>query len=199
MYRHGWYQIAFARELAAEVSAAAASLTRLVVLQTQAGLRVADAVCPHRGANLAFGGRFADDTLVCPFHGFHIGLGEPSKHGFCVREYRTLVAGGLVFVRLSNDHDNGFASVMEKLVGCQFIVPGFTLKVRSSAEMVIENAFDQAHFGPVHGIATHGAFRMRPSERGTSSRRHVRATAFAVAAWPVGIGGRPRSIPGSGV
>jgi hypothetical protein len=93
-------------------------------------------------------------------------LGEPSDQGFCVHEYRTLIVNGLVFVQMSDHYDNGFRAFMEKLTGSTLVVPGFSLKVRAPAEMVIENAFDQAHFAPVHGIGTRGTFRMRPSKSG---------------------------------
>jgi len=67
---------------------------------------------------------------------------------------------------MSDGFDNGFAGVMEKLGASLTLIPGFSLKVRTQPEMVIENAFDQAHFGPVHGIGISRAFQMRPSERG---------------------------------
>jgi phenylpropionate dioxygenase-like ring-hydroxylating dioxygenase large terminal subunit len=166
MYRHGWYQIAFDREITLPVSPSAIGARRLVVLRGSEGLRVADATCPHRGADLGFGGSYDGRAIVCPFHGFRIGLGGPSDQGFCVREYRTLVVGGLVFVQLSGEHDNGFAAFMEKLAATSLLIPGFSLRVRAQAEMVIENAFDQAHFAPVHSIDTRGAFSMRPSDNG---------------------------------
>jgi 3-ketosteroid 9alpha-monooxygenase subunit A len=166
MYHHGWYQIAFERELDGNVCSAAVGMLRLVMVRDADGVRAFDAVCPHRGADLAVGGRFDGGALICPFHGFRIGLGERSENDFCVREYRTLVTGGLVFVQMSNDYDNGFACVIEKLGKSHFIMAGFTLRVRSASEMVIENAFDQAHFRPVHGIGMHGEFRIRSSESG---------------------------------
>jgi hypothetical protein len=127
---------------------------------------VADAACPHRGAHLGHGARFEDGALICPFHGFRIGLGEPSSHGLCVREYQALFVGGLVFVQISDALDNGFGKVMENLQATHVIVPGFAVTVRAPSELVIENAFDQAHFGPVHGIGIARAFEMRPSQHG---------------------------------
>ena len=166
MGRRGWYQVGFEHEITASVTPAAVGRMRLVILKGPAGLRVADAVCPHRGADLGFGGRWDGRSIVCPFHNCRVGLGEPSEHGFSVNEYRTLVAAGLVFVQLSDDQDNGFSDFIERLAATTLVVPGFTLKVRTAAELVIENAFDQAHFAPVHGIGTTGRFRMCPSEHG---------------------------------
>jgi nitrite reductase/ring-hydroxylating ferredoxin subunit len=166
MYHHGWFQIAFDRDLNCEVSQAIVGTRRLVIVRAGEQIRAFDATCPHRGADLAVGGRFDGCALVCPFHGFRIGLGKESEHGFCVREYRTLAVGGLVFVQLSQHYDNGFEVALLELNRNQFIMPGFSLNVRSPADMVIENAFDQAHFRPVHTINTHGVFQIRPTWKG---------------------------------
>jgi len=165
-YRHGWYQVAFERELTGEVSAASVGATALVVLRTPGGVRVADAACPHRGAHLGYGARFRSGALVCPFHGFRVGFGEPSDEGLCVREYHALTVGGLVFVQMSDVHDNGYAKVMENLQATHLLVPGFAMTVRAPSELVIENAFDRGHFRPVHGIGIGRAFEMRPSQHG---------------------------------
>ena len=166
MYRHGWYQIAFEHELTRDVTPVAVGERRLVVVRTQSGLRVADAVCPHRGAHLGFGGSYANGAIICPFHGLRIGLGEPMEHELCVHEYTTLAIGGLVFVLLSAQEDNGFTDLMKAFAESRTILPGFALKIRCQPELVIENAFDQAHFRPVHGVDTEKNFRMRPSEHG---------------------------------
>jgi nitrite reductase/ring-hydroxylating ferredoxin subunit len=160
MYRHGWYQVAFEREISRDVTSACVGGVRLAVLRGPSGIRVVDAVCPHRGADLSIGGALAGDHIVCPFHGFLVGVGSASAQAFCARLYPSLVIGGLVFVRLSQDYDNGFADFMQRLVADSTIVPGFALKMRGTADLVIENAFDQAHFRPVHGIGLHGTFRL---------------------------------------
>jgi nitrite reductase/ring-hydroxylating ferredoxin subunit len=166
MHGRGWYQVAFESELTREVTPAAVGARRLLLLRMPEGLRITDATCPHRGADLGHGGRLDNGAIVCPFHGFHIGIGKPGAHGLHVRDYPSLVIGGLVFARPCDGHDNGFASMMKELGRQRIIVPGFTLKLRAAAEMVIENAFDQAHFRSVHGIGLHGGFRLRPSETG---------------------------------
>jgi nitrite reductase/ring-hydroxylating ferredoxin subunit len=166
MYQHGWFQIAFDRELTREVSPASIGQLRLVLVRVGSEITAFDAICPHRGADLGIGGRHDRGALVCPFHGFRIGLGQDSEHGFCVRRYRTLTIGGLVFVQLSDQHDNGFADALETLARDRFILPGFSLNVRSTADIVIENAFDQAHFRPVHAIGMQGEFSVRPTQNG---------------------------------
>src|SRR5205814_490494 len=113
---------------------------------------VFDAVCPHRGAHLAYGGRLTAQTVVCPFHGHRIGLGGVSGDGFCVRAYATLVHGGGVFVRLSDRVEPDFARAVQELGEDHTFVPGFEMTTRTTMEVVIENGFDSAHFRSVHGL-----------------------------------------------
>jgi phenylpropionate dioxygenase-like ring-hydroxylating dioxygenase large terminal subunit len=166
MYSHGWFQIAFDSDVTSDVSATSIGPRKLVIVRTPEGVRVADAICPHRGANLAFGGLYRQGALLCPFHGHRIALGSVSAPQYCVREYKTASLGKLLFVQLSEHEDNGFARKMAVLSSETMLVPGFSLKVRAAPDIVIENAFDQTHFGPVHGIKVEGSFRMLPSQCG---------------------------------
>lgn len=166
MYSKGWYQVAFERDLTKDLTAADLGPTRLVVARMPTGVRAFDADCPHRGAHLAIGGRLEDGAIVCPFHGYRIALGWGGDGPFCVREYRTLVIGGMVFVRLSDSHENGLTALLEELDKTHYFVPGFEMSLRTSPEMVIENGFDSAHFKPVHAILNEPRFRIRPSLHG---------------------------------
>ncbi|MFB6448171.1 Rieske 2Fe-2S domain-containing protein [Bradyrhizobium tunisiense] len=166
MYQHGWFQVAFEQELKQEISSAVVGKTRLMILRSGAEISAYDAICPHRGADLSIGGQPEGGAVICPFHGFRIGLGTESKHGFCVRRYRTLAVSGLIFVQLSDKLSNGFGEAINRLAETHSIMPGFALDVRSSADIVVENAFDQSHFGPVHAIGMNGAFALRPSCNG---------------------------------
>ncbi len=166
MYSHGWYQVAFERDLTSAVTAVAVGSRQLVLVRGPDGVRGVNAFCPHRGAHLGFGGQVEDGTIVCPFHGYRVGIGHVSTDGFCVRSYPTLAVGGLVFVRVSSAEDNGFAGTMAGLDARRYFVPGFALHVRAPAELVIENAFDRPHFRVVHGIGTDGRFETRPGEHG---------------------------------
>src|SRR3954471_10338253 len=95
--RYGWYQLAFERELSAELTPLRSALP-LVALRTRKGVRVFDAVCPHRGAHLGFGGRADQDAIICPFHGYRIGIGtQCEEKAYRVREYSTLLVGGMLF------------------------------------------------------------------------------------------------------
>jgi phenylpropionate dioxygenase-like ring-hydroxylating dioxygenase large terminal subunit len=166
MYSNGWYQVGFEEDLTAELTPAAIGSRHLALVRTGTEVRAFDAVCPHRGAHLAMGGRYDREAIICPFHGYRIGLGREGEHGFRVHEYRTLVIGGLVFVSLSDTHDMGFRAYMEQLAQTHLIVPGFSLPMRTRPELVVENAFDNSHFRTVHHIQNEPRFRILPSQTG---------------------------------
>jgi phenylpropionate dioxygenase-like ring-hydroxylating dioxygenase large terminal subunit len=90
---------------------------------------------------------------VCPFHGRRIGLDVPGDDGFGLRGYTTLASSGFVFVLFDDALDHGFADFFRALDSTHYLVPGFTLTVRTQPEIVIENALDQRHFAQVHGVA----------------------------------------------
>src|SRR4051812_40483999 len=113
-YSHGWFQLAFEEELEPIFTPLRfASRSLMAVRNPESGVvRVFDAVCPHRGAHLAHGGRLAGDAVICPFHSYRIGLGTNSADGFCVREYPALVAAAGLFVRLSDRESPDFPGAL---------------------------------------------------------------------------------------
>jgi hypothetical protein len=58
----------------------------------------------------------------------------------------------MVFVRYSPEHDNGWVEYLEDLNAQHFVVNGFEMPVRAPMEIVIDNAFDQAHFHAIHRV-----------------------------------------------
>lgn len=154
MYHHGWFNVAFERDLREDLTPAVIGGRRLMLARMPDGVRAFSADCPHRGAHLAYGGRLADDAVICPFHGYKVCLGERGGEGFSVAAYPTLNVGGIIFVRLSASHDCGFEPYIQRLMSDHTLVPGFEMPVRVSSELVIENAFDQRHFHTVHHIGT---------------------------------------------
>lgn len=154
-----------------------------MLVRTKAGIVAYDAACPHRGAHLAHGGRLEDDHVVCPFHGYSIGLGDASSCSFQVRGYRTLAVGGLVFVLLDEAHDHGFAALMEQLDASHFFVQGFTLATKASPELVIENGFDRAHFSSVHGLAHEPELTLGESSQGEMVVEGLFEAPSEVAGW----------------
>src|SRR2546423_9415223 len=62
----GWYLLCFATEIGYELTPLSIGDRRLMALREQNKIRVFDATCPHRGANLACGGRRAGGGGGCP-------------------------------------------------------------------------------------------------------------------------------------
>src|SRR3978361_1592759 len=159
----GWYQIAFERELRDPLTLVRIGELPLVVVRRPHSVRVFAAVCPHRGANLA-DGRLQDDQIICPFHGYAIGLGESCPGELKVPEYPSLSLGGMIFVLLSAQHDNEFAQVLWELDRSHYFVPGFSVEARVPPELVIENAFDRRHFQTVHQLGQDLGLKLSANE-----------------------------------
>jgi 3-ketosteroid 9alpha-monooxygenase subunit A len=149
--RSGWFQVAFERELPLGVTALEVEKP-LIAVRTERGIRVLDAVCPHRGAHLGHGGRIDGDAVVCPFHGYHIRMGASESSPLCIAEHLVLRVSGLVFVWLSKGTPTDLPAILNNLDKDHYFVPGFSMKVPAPAELIIENGFDAAHFQPVHAI-----------------------------------------------
>jgi 3-ketosteroid 9alpha-monooxygenase subunit A len=153
MYCHGWYKVAFERDLKSDLTPITIGPKRLVLACTDQGIRAFDADCPHRGAHLAYGGMLDGNCVICPFHRYRIGFGKDADGEFQVQEYETLVVDGIIFLRLSDSHDNGFADFITCLAEDHTLHPGFTMEIKCARpELIIENGFDNTHFRPVHGV-----------------------------------------------
>ncbi|TML59807.1 MAG: Rieske 2Fe-2S domain-containing protein [Actinobacteria bacterium] len=161
----GWHQVAFTRDALAPLTPTAIGALPLVLVRRTEALGAFDAVCPHRGANLAHGGELDGDVIVCPFHGRRIALGR-SRRRYCVRGYTTVELGGCVFVLLRERYANGFTEFLASLVETHVFVPGFTLTVRVPSEYVIENVFDADHFKAVHGLKRTPRLQLRRGDHG---------------------------------
>lgn len=151
----GWYLIAFTDELDGDLTPIRLGDKRLMIVRTddEQGYGLFDSTCPHRGADLAYGGELKGNCVVCPFHGRRIVLGE-SERPWKVRSYPTLVFGPLVFARLT-DQPEGESTFTEKfplILGDRTITPAVNRGVRVPVEYVVENAFDVEHFAPVHEV-----------------------------------------------
>lgn len=151
-YAHGWYHLAFERDLEADVQPVVFGERRLMVVRGADGIGVYDATCPHRGAHLAHGGRVQGNAVFCPFHGYRIGLGCEARGDFRVRAYPTVVVGGMVCARLSDQEVADLPAALGRIAVDHHLVSGFELVAGTSIEMVMENGFDTAHFKVVHGL-----------------------------------------------
>lgn len=151
----GWYLIAFTDELTEDLTPLQLGDRRLMIVKTddQQGFGLFDSTCPHRGANLAYGGELKGDCVVCPFHGRRVMLGE-SDRPLQVRGYPTLVLGPLVFARLTNQSEGEatFTESFPVILGQRTITPAITTEFTVPISYVVENAFDIEHFTPVHDV-----------------------------------------------
>jgi len=161
MYQHGWYQIAFERDLTEPLTPIEFAERRLMAVKTSDAIRVFDATCPHRGAHLAYGGKVDGVVVVCPFHGHRIALGDGSKSEFCVSEYACCALGGMVFVRLSDVDLPNLPLALEELLPNRAFFPGFEARALTTFDVAAENALDCAHFKTVHGLLNEPVFTTR--------------------------------------
>lgn len=149
----GWHQVAFRRDIEAELTAADIGPHRLMLVDDGRRLVAYDATCPHRGTHLAYGGELDDGVVVCPFHGRRIGLGLDQPPPYCVAAHPTCDYGGSVFVLPHGEHDTGLPEYLASLAETHCFVPTFALDAPVPPEIVIENVFDTDHFTAVHGIS----------------------------------------------
>lgn len=162
----GWIQIAFERDLKYGINRIDLFECPILLIKTDQHIRAYHASCPHRGAHLGFGKLENEDCIVCPFHGCKIGLNHEGDYGFKAIEYLLLIKGGLVFINISNEFQNGFAEFFSQIDETHFIIPGFEMRVNVPAAMVIENAFDEMHFRTVHSIYNEPKFTKALSNNG---------------------------------
>jgi 3-ketosteroid 9alpha-monooxygenase subunit A len=150
----GWFQVAFERDVVDDLTPVCIDSRRLVLVRRGGRIRAFDADCPHRGAHLGYGGRLCENAIICPFHGYRIGLGQHDRERLWISEYAVSSIAGMVFVCLSRECDNGWIHYLQDLDQEHFIINGFEIYVRTPMETVIENAFDHRHFTAVHRVRT---------------------------------------------
>ena len=162
----GWYLVSFANEIGRGLTPLSIGHRDLLALRDRDVIRVFDARCPHRGAHLGHGGRFAKGAVICPFHGKRIGLGGPGR--LAVAEHQVLRAGDAVFVRLSGDpgYDRGFRQVISDLAEERCFIGFLTEHVPVPPEIIVENAFDVEHFSAVHLVPHVTGMEIKPGETG---------------------------------
>ena len=158
MYQHGWFQLAFDRELSPGLTGVAFANRRLMIVKTDDDVAVYDATCPHRGAHLVSCGRLDGNSVICGFHGNRIALGDGEGSNLWVNRYPSRVHNGVVWVGLAEDNAVDLLSALERLDQGQTFVPGFELEANTSVEIVIENGFDASHFPSVHGLSVEPKF-----------------------------------------
>lgn len=166
-FPRGWFMAARADEI---TNAAPLPLRfferKLVAYRTQSGQPVVlDAICPHLGAHLGFGGKIDGDGIRCPFHQWRYG-----PDGQCtnipynptipdrarVRAYPAREINGNVF--LWHDPEEGepdyeIPDLPEFGASGWFAWHMQRQDIRTVPHEVIDNIADRAHFPYVHGSA----------------------------------------------
>lgn len=198
----GWVLAGFSDELPGEVTDVAIDGRPVLLVRAGGRLRAFEGTCPHRGARLGRGGVLAGkgEGVVCPFHGHRIRLGRPpdaGADGLCVAEMPALEVGELVFVHSGpGTPDCGFAEAMVELKNTHAFVHGFSMPLPAPPALVVENAFDTAHFGPVHGVPHASALTVEPFDA-AASRPFTARGRFRVGAspWDAAAAGTPLDLP----
>ena len=168
----GWYQILFLHELENAVTVVNAFDKAMIAVKRSESIELYDAVCPHRGAHLGYGGELCGSEIICPFHGCKIGLDEKSSEGYLLNRYPLLKIDSLLFTKnTDNSKDDSLTEYITDLRESHVIIPGFTIKISAPAIMVIENAFDQMHFRTVHKILNEPQFEIISS--GNENLYHI--------------------------
>lgn len=165
-YPNGWFAVAFSDDLKARSVVRRKFMgDELVLWRTRSGkIGASRAHCPHLGAHLGYGGKVADENIICPFHGFSFGL-----DGSCVAtpygtppraRLDTLTAAetnGLVMVW---HHGGGIAPAWDPPADApqygysHFVTSKETIKATLQDGM--ENVVDSGHLPAVHGFSWHG-------------------------------------------
>jgi phenylpropionate dioxygenase-like ring-hydroxylating dioxygenase large terminal subunit len=156
--RDFWYVVARSHDVKDVPIERSLSGRRLVVFRDRGGAaRVLDAVCPHRGANLAEG-RIVDGCVVCPYHGWRFdGAGRCTSipaldgavpKGFVTDSFPVLEQQGLVWTSLGSPvvPPPRFDALDDRSLD--------TFCYETSAKVTfdwwVENALDFAHLPFVH-------------------------------------------------
>ena len=159
--------MAFESELTGDITPIDVGGMPVILVADGDRVRVFDAICPHQGANLGYGGRLDARGIICPFHGKRVTFGTQLGTEYCIREYPTLGYGGMVFVLLSEQHENGLTDLLEELVIDHVFVPFNCTPLAAAGELVIENAFDASHFRPVHRVRNSPRFSVQHTGEGS--------------------------------
>lgn len=167
-YPTGWFCVAFSDELAPDTLMDFQGFGRgLMAYRAEDGSPVvADAHCPHLGANIAHGGLFNGGRLKCPFHGW-----EFSTDGKCVsipycehvppkarlKTYPAAEVSGMIlmwFDPAGKDPTFEFPGIDG--YGTDQWTPWVhrVQEIKTRPREVIENIVDVGHFLPVHNVDT---------------------------------------------
>jgi 3-ketosteroid 9alpha-monooxygenase subunit A len=164
-YPNGWFQVAYADELAPGAVVPLKYFGRdLVLFRTESGeAQVLDAYCAHMGAHLGYGGKVQGACVRCPFHAWEFnGAGECTRIPYAqkippkakVGSWQVREVAGLILVWF---HAEGAPPAWEPPPVPEYGSPEWTpyerrrWKIRTHNQEMAENGVDSAHFLYVHG------------------------------------------------
>jgi len=138
----------------------------LVLYRTEGGiLRVFDAICPHLGANLGYGGRVEQECIRCPYHGWlwntdgkntEIPYERRPNQAQALVKWPVVEVNGLVFVWYSaiGEEPTWCPPQIPELGSGDFSSPvalrHMHARVRLHPQFIWENQVDTAHQQWVH-------------------------------------------------
>jgi 3-ketosteroid 9alpha-monooxygenase subunit A len=163
-YPNGWFQVAYADELApGEVRPLRYFGRDLVLFRTESGSpKVLDAHCPHLGAHLGHGGKVKGDCIECPFHAWKFdGGGECVEIPYAkkvppraqIPTWQVREVNGMIMVW---HHGGGEPPQWEVPLLPEYGSDEWTpyekrsWKIRTHNQEMAENSVDSAHFLYLH-------------------------------------------------
>ncbi len=165
----GWFGIALSDELAiGDVKPLHYFGRDIVLFRTESGeAKVLDAVCPHLGAHLGYGGTVKGESIACPFHGWQFnGDGYCTAIPYaekmppkvvdqrCIRHYVTKEDNQAIWVwyHPQDDAPHWQLDHIPEMVDAEFWTESLVREwtVNCHIQDTNENAVDKAHFPYVH-------------------------------------------------
>ena len=164
-FPEGWYFVASRESILREKLIEKTWMGEKIVAwcDGSGGVCVAEAVCPHLGADLgpAGGGRVRNSRLVCPFHGFEFAVSgqcvatpfSPAPRSTSLRVFETREMLGMVFAWWGiNGRPPQWRLPEDPPAGPDWSEMGYkTLRFPGHPQETTENAVDLAHLRYVHG------------------------------------------------
>jgi|GEM_PF-4440474 len=166
-----WYVVATQKSVKKKPIAITVLKTPLVLFKVDEEFVVLEDRCPHKNAPLSLG-HIKNNRLVCGYHGWSFKKdGEleniPSQNSVfrCgVKSYKTQVYNGLIWVFMNPEMEPSKNLALTKF-SASFKQMTFFNKMKSNADLILENALDCTHTAFLHD----GLFRASSSLEKSSS------------------------------
>jgi nitrite reductase/ring-hydroxylating ferredoxin subunit len=164
-YPSSYWILGFSRDVRrGEVVPITAFERELVLWRDDEGhIQCFDAICPHLGANVGYGGEVVEGTLRCPFHGWRYDnsghvvarpgtVGRPRTKA-CLATYRVFERYGAIFVWNGADPpDHVFPDILanESINETDVVAEHMRFRLPFPGKLFSENIPDAMHFAALH-------------------------------------------------